>query len=382
MNIAIYDTEHFETAYTLIRILDVSSNRLTLFFPKEMADQLKPMFGDRSGSFEWVYLERGNQTNWLLIHSHFRRNRCELLFLNTVAHHHLFFALLCRRLRPASTVLTLHQVNGFFEPSFSFSPRSVLQYAGKKLLAREVSAFAVLLSTTKDYIKEHQLTKKQVFILPGSHFEHETSGGNAGKRLLIAVPGSVDLKRRQYNDLLQTLLLLREGPAKLHFVILGGAAESRSREMLASLNRSSSSFASVKVYDGKFVEQLEYDRVLSGCDFVLAPLSEQFYEGSAEPERYGLTKSSGCFFDAVRFGKPLILPAHLTIPPELKKQCIVYKEPGHLAALLSNMTDEERLAYSQSAVANAQQFRLHILRKSFSSFLTGLGFAKDHDPAG
>src|SRR6266540_4432714 len=109
MQIVIYDTEHFETTYALIRIFDTPQNNITIFTTVEMSILLKQMLSEKAGCYSWMIKDKRSYT--FDLYKYCRRKKASHLFLNTVSYHHIFFAILCFFLRQTKSILTIHAAN-------------------------------------------------------------------------------------------------------------------------------------------------------------------------------------------------------------------------------------------------------------------------------
>jgi len=366
MNVGIYDTEHFETTYTLIRLLDNGKNKIAIFIVADLAPALKKMLKNEGIEYEWHFLQQNKFNNSGIVYKYCNRNHIDLLFLNTISQHHLLFGLLSIFLRKTKTVLTIHDSNSFFRPQLKIGLCSFLRYAGKKLLVKKMTRFATLLVSTKVYIQQTFKPKQDIVCIPGSFFENKNYKVQPTNTCLkIVVPGSIDFKRRNYHFILQ--LLTHLNMRKIELVLLGGINE-KNKTFLAQCKAFDSDLIKIKTYNQPFVDVEEYERQLINCDFILAPV-QKFFEGeSAIPEEYGVTKSSGSFFDAIRFGKPLIISADVTIPEEIEKQCIRYGSLDELIKFFADLNVEKRLQYSQISLENSMNFTLENVRKRLPPF--------------
>jgi len=368
MNAGIYDTEHFETTYTLIRLLDYGKNKITIFIAADLFPILKKMLRNEGIEHEWHLLQRNKLINSYIVYRYCKRNKIDTLFLNTVSQHHILFGFLALFLKKIKTVLTVHDANSFFNPQFKIGLQSIFKYFGKKLLLKNVTHFVTLLSSTKLYVEKTFKPEQSVFCIPGSFFEGNSYELQSTDYFFkLVVPGAVDLKRRNYSFIVQLLSNLK-AQAKIEIVLLGGMA-GNDQTIVKQCKSFESELVRIKIYDQFFIEVEEYERQLSTCDFILAPI-QRFFEGeSSIPEEYGVTKSSGSFFDAVRFGKPMIISAELTIPEEIEKQCIRYHSVNELAAFIETLNLEKKLLYSQMSLSNSSHFTLENIRKKVAPVL-------------
>ena len=54
MQLAIYESGHFETAYTLIRLFDLPGNHITIFADAQTAERLDELLGEPKEKYRWV----------------------------------------------------------------------------------------------------------------------------------------------------------------------------------------------------------------------------------------------------------------------------------------------------------------------------------------
>src|SRR5215212_2295699 len=95
MNIVIYDTEHFETTYALIRILDTPQNKIAMFTTQKMEGVLKEMLAEKVHMYIWFISKKSSLRFVFKIYNYCKRKNVSYLFLNTVSYHHIYFGILC-----------------------------------------------------------------------------------------------------------------------------------------------------------------------------------------------------------------------------------------------------------------------------------------------
>ncbi|MBB1283971.1 hypothetical protein HRH25_06265 [Flavisolibacter sp. BT320] len=257
-----------------------------------------------------------------------------------------------------------------------------MNFLGKKLLAKSVNSFSTLLTSTKTYIENKYNPTRPVGCISGSFFNGMPCPPvKDGSALVIVIPGSVDTKRRDYEQVFKLAKKWDPQNKQLEIILLGGARDSASRSVLEQLKKLSTPALTFITYQEAHIRQEEYDRQLERCDFVYAPLQKMFAEESPLPEQYGLTKSSGCFFDAVRFGKPLLLPAEIFLPAELALQTIVHSSPEELIQFITHLTGEDLYRIQREAIKNAKQFAIENIARKLDNFLAVLPKTVNPTPA-
>jgi hypothetical protein len=365
VNIVLYESEHFETLEALVRLFDTGAHRIHLLIPRWMENYLDPE-NQLPAQVHWLPDTKKDHPK--AAERVCRQTGATLLVLGTVSFRHWQFAQVCRRLRSGTkSLLFIHDIRDLFEPLWGTGIRNWVQYFGRLRLRRLVSAYAVLLEEIKSYILHHYRPGKPVYVIPGSFYGGGTPTDPDPERLLIAVPGSVDTTRRDYTDveaLARYFENLNEQPG-IQISLLGGVTE-RTPSWVHTLH--------VMVrYEPGGLTQEEFDREMQASELVWLPLAPEFRRDGSPTEYYGSTKSSGAFFDALRYGKPLLLPDGLPVPQILASATIYYSDATYLRYLLlelkKNLVARRRL--QAIARGSAEQVTLSSVRARVLPSLTG-----------
>ncbi|GAA4329147.1 hypothetical protein [Flaviaesturariibacter amylovorans] len=350
MTIVLYDTEHFETVETQVRLLNTGGHRIIVLAPEAVQVQLVAAGVIPGAHIHFRTLPARTWEHPGAVYRTCRTEKAGLLILATVSYQHLLFARACRRLRPLKILLGVHDLHDLFAPVRKASLRGMVQYVGRKQLSSAVSGYVVLLDELKTLLRKKFGVRKPVHVIPGS-FYRPAPPADLDAPLRIVVPGSIDPTRRNYNDVRQLARALhREVPATI--TVVGGNPDGWRPSWFNDYE------GTLQVHSGTFVEAEVYERELARAEIVLAPLPEVFRRSGHPDERYGESKSSGSFFDAVRHGKPLLLPAGVPVPELLAPMTLSYIDHEHLyylvLALLQNPAARARLRDVAAAHAAAQ----------------------------
>jgi hypothetical protein len=350
VNIVLYDTEHFETLETHLRLFDTGSNQLLVLLPEPMAERLTALGLTGSDTIHFQILPHNKAEHPAIVYRACRRHRAGLLLLATVSFRHWQFAQVCRRLRGSvRTVLGVHDVNDAFAPLRSGGLRGWARYFGKLLLRRSVCGFVVLLEEMKQYILQQYATQQPVFVIPGSIYRMPTGTDADSEKLSIVVPGSIDTHRRNYEPV--RLLADAADPEKMQVSIVGAATDAAPAWLTENK-------AALRLVTGAFVTIATYEAELAAANIVWAPLPETFSRPGHPAEQYGVSKSSGTFFDALRHGKPLLLPAGIRVPAILASATISYIDNEHLLYLLNALQQNPVALQRLQALAREQAARI------------------------
>jgi hypothetical protein len=361
MNVIIYDTEHFETSSTLARLFAVPGNSVSLIVTTAMEAPLRELLKD-STDIKWKFITDG-KTNAQEVYEYCRTNKADLLLLNTIAKHHLFFSWMATRLKNTKVWLTIHDVNTYFQPERKPGLRSWLRHIGIKSLVKNVNGYIVLLSSTQKFLLEKFNVRKEIVVLPGSIYRSGTAGPDKLETIKIVIPGSIDFKRRDYMQV-EKLVAALHPILPVELVLLGTARTNKACEFLNRLAMEEKENLTIHIYKEDFISAVEYEHQLSMATLIWAPLSTEFREDGFSTEQYGLSKSSGGFFDAVRYGKLLVLSSEIPVPEELKLLVYKYATIDHLANWINELTESQMDPLWQLAKKGIANFTADHIRSS------------------
>lgn len=122
--------------------------------------------------------------------------------------------------------------------------------------------------------------------------------------LTVVIPGEVSQKRRNYDEVFETILKLKT-PKKIAFIFLGKAQENQLLN-LQNLQKEVPENIEIKFFSEK-IPQNVFEKIMQTADILWCPvqLETTFF---SQREIYGKTKMSGNMGDAIKFGKNAIFP--------------------------------------------------------------------------
>jgi len=376
MNIGIFEKEHFEGAYPMIKICDKPEHRLTIFVNQSTYERFQDLFGTEMKRYEWVVQQSQVSTRDFVktIYQSCKKNKIELLFLNTVSNNFIFYALLAKKLPSTKVIVTLHDANSFLRSSFSLNFRRSVRHVGKILLAHYAYAYSTVAETVLQHMKTEMGVKKKVFCIPGAVYEsrlEKIKSFNSGDPLKIVVPGSIDKLRRDYEFVFSLLNMINELHLPIQIIFLGAAQGEYGNEIIQKCKEYSSIHNNLTFYTGDIVSQDEFDRQLDDCHFIFIPSVIKTTIADSIEETYGLTKSSGNIFDAIKHGKPLIIPAGLNINPDLETGVKKYKGLNELVAFFKLIVTQNENYYqlANNALKNSEEYSIEKCRLKISELL-------------
>jgi len=345
MKIAIIEKGHFEVAYTLIRLFDNDSNRLTIFIDEPSYEQLIQLLREKSGRYKWVVQKKDSNREFIkLMFSQISNTGFDLVYFNTIADNFIHYAWHIRKLGHKNIIMTLHDIRGFFHYAPSLSIRKAIRFAGKRKLIKAIPAFNVLSETLVPLLQQKLQNKKPVFNIPGALFEPDgfiPKDYIAGEIIKITVPGSVDIRRRNYDSVLELLEKVKSTTLKISVTLLGSFRKGHSGSVHSKCVQYIESGSNLHIYETDIVSQQEFDRVMDESHFVWMPLNQFAAVTDGTKEEYGTSISTGNTGDVIRHAKPFFAPSYLNIDPALEKSCCRYSNIHEIIDKLKSLNSSE-----------------------------------------
>ena len=368
MKVAIFETEHFEAGYSLIRLFNNGQNEITVFCYPASQRQFDYLFKDDRSKINWV-IKKEHQSKASFIYTIYqetKKRKIELLYLNTVSDNFLFYAMLAGSLPGVRIVLTLHSIYNFFSTKSLFNPRRMIRAIGKKMLRRAIKEFNILSPTLLPLLQQKFPKGKKIHQVPGAIFEKNAAAITELSTDLfrIVIPGSIDNKRRDYGQVFKLLNLLKQEDIAAEIILLGSFYGEYGQTILAQCREWAKHHADLRWYEGTVVDQPEFDRVIEMSHFIFTPSVIDTVIADGVEEIYGISISSGNISDAIRHAKPLIIPGGLVVDPVLEKSCVRYSGLGDIVSLFKSIRNDGAI-YTKLAIAaidSSQQFTIEKVR--------------------
>ena len=373
MKIAIFETEHFEGAFPVIKLFDLPGNEITVYTSPDTHKRFTDLFRENASRFDWVILPaRGRLRFFRSLYENLKNQKPDVLYINTISNNHLLYAFVLSLLSLKTVILTVHDINCLFESRPSLNFRKAAIHWGKKKLVRQVNEFNVVSDTMLSYLQT-KAKQKKTHNIPGSVFENNYSPQPVNSLLRIVVPGSLDKRRRDYEQVFQLAAIADKEKTPLQIILLGGFSDEYGKAITERGNSFKSDNCKIITYDIEVVDQEEFDRQMDAAHFVLIPSVIDTKICGNIPEIYGITKSSGNIFDVIKHAKPFIVPAGLTISDNLRLSCFKYQKPGDVVAFLKSfITSPGKYDHWQMlALENSQNYTIEKVRERNASLFDG-----------
>jgi len=343
MRVGIFETTHFEGAYPVIKCFDNGANEITIFCYEESYRQFQHLFEGQMEKFSWVVKSQQDSKYKFIyrIYKETKSRKLDLLYLNTISDNFIFYAWILRFLKGVRVVLTIHSINNFFWKLPSLNLRAVIRSVGKKQLIKQVNEFNVVAITLVGYLRTKLAASKTIYTVPGAVYEQrkrELKPSENKKISRIVVPGVIDARRRNYQDVLKLAELINKTGMRISITLLGGLNKEFGSSIIESIKNSPDT-ADLKYYTAPVVDQPEFDREMDDADIVLLPATVQTYILDGIYEEYGVTQSTGTLFDIVKHAKPFIAPRNLRVDPFLEKSCLRYDSMEEILEIIQALEE-------------------------------------------
>jgi hypothetical protein len=366
MNITIFETEHFEGAFPVIKLFDTPGNNITVITSGETYKCFADLLLTNTNRYNWTILpSTGKLRFFRSLYKNLKKQKPGTLYINTISNNHILYALVLFLLPLKRVVLTVHDINCLFESRPSWRFRQAIIHWGKRWLLRQVNEFNVVSDTMIPYLKE-KAKAKPTHVIPGAVFEHKQSKQAIDNRLILVVPGSLDKRRRDYEQVFALAAVADKEKLPLTIILLGGYHDEYGSSISLRAGKFESGYCNISAYNTRMVHQAEFDQQMDASHFVFIPSVIDTKICGDIPEIYGITKSSGNIFDVIKHAKPFIVPAGLSISHQLQTSCVKYNNINDLVIFLKSLiaVPREYDKWQERAFANSLNYTIEKVRQN------------------
>ncbi|WP_265131500.1 hypothetical protein [Chryseobacterium oranimense] len=154
----------------------------------------------------------------------------------------------------------------------------------------------------KLWVLDEEISSEKYQFLPlfyNKYFENRSKDS-----LTVVIPGGVSQKRRDYHHVFKTIEHLKT-EEKCEFIFLGKAKDNELKQ-LERLAKKLPENVSIQYFSDR-VSNDDFEKGMQQADVLWCPI-QQITEFFSREEIYGLTKMTGNFGDAVKYGKAAVFP--------------------------------------------------------------------------
>ena len=382
--IGIYETvRHVPVLYNYMKICKTKKTNVTLFLSEHIYSRLLQNDFDKN-DFNFV-IKKNNESIYAFVKrvKEYCNENIDILFVNTI-HETLSdlikfinFDLKCK------TVLTVHHANAWIKPKLVVNPLKPLMTGDtligvpliKNFIFPYFDAINVIYKPLRKYIYDNMNYQKEIFTFPTSTFEEEiyVNNQNDNKKLRISIPGLIQSHRKNYTPVIIALeALCKKYKDKLEIYVPGQPVGPFGRNTVKQFNKLSE-YGSKIVTFNEFVPDEVFDDLLNKCDIIIAPIKIQTRADNLTYEEYGRTVGSGVIYNAVKFARPIIVPAEFNMLEEFNSSSFGYKDEVDLEQILEDIIQNpaKLKELKVKALENSRSYSLKNLQNYFEKEVLG-----------
>jgi hypothetical protein len=373
---------HIPVLYNFIKICNIKETDVTIFTTQTIYSRLLSYNLDVS-EFNFIVKKKNETLIGFLKRVKIICNKIDLLFVNTI--HTVFFDLIRYiNFNPKTKmILVIHHANAWIRPHLIFRPLQPLDTIDTILSSALIKGFIfpkfvavnVIYKPIKKYIFENMNFSRKIFTIPSSSFEEEFYVNNQDNNdlLKLVLPGIIQHHRKDYLNLIPAIQnICEEYNERFQVYILGqpiGAYGSLVYKKFNELKYKGYNIVTFK----DFVPDYKFDEILKLSDLILTPLKIKTKADNLISEEYGKTVGSGVVYNAIKYGRPIIVPSGFNMFDELISSTIKYKKPKDIeniiVRLIKNPSELKDLKIE--ALKNSRKFSLKILQDYFKNCVLG-----------
>jgi hypothetical protein len=322
-----------------LKIVDASDSNIKICFEgsSKILYYIRSIININNQSWDFVFFNT-LQSDWLL-------NFIFFLFIK----------------KSKTIVLTIHNINSFFMSSKKKSIRLFIKKWSIQLALKKITYFNVFSLNLKQHLLQ-KLSGAKVFILPYQvHVSSKPFVSAQQTVLKVVVPGTIDLRRRDYYMVVETIRLLSH-VSNIMILLLGKPSGNDSKELVKELDK----YKHIVKYHTGFISENDFEQQMVASDIIWGPLQREF-EVDGVIEEYGVSKETGTTFAMIRYGLPALFPKNIPVMDDLSSGVVYYDNAGDLAEkLIALSNDFNKLnVLKMEAYENAKKFGPSAIRHQF-----------------
>lgn len=279
---------------------------------------------------------------------------------------YLLLALSLGRKKRCKLVLSVHNINSYFDLPHTRRTRNILKQFIKRMVFKRADAYNVFGENLKEYLRSRlgkNVAQKNITTIPFSCYnETLVTSYKTNEKFKIVVPGTVNYRRRDYT-FIERLFEAIKG-YQIEIVLLGMPVGEEGQKLVEKL----SSHKNFVVYND-FVSPVDFDQQMESADIILSPIELGIYHDGVL-EEYGLSKESGVSFASIKYAIPLVIPSNVKKMKELENGTLHYSNIPELVEIITNLLDYGKYTrYKELAKENSLYFESSEIRRRLSEEL-------------
>jgi hypothetical protein len=368
---------HIKFLHTTMRICKTSDTNVTVFTTREIFSRIETYLDDKTRYNIMLKEDDESINSFLKRVKRICDEKIDLLFVNTIEFSCMYLPHYIMFNPKSKMILTVHVANHWLKARYGFNIKNIFRTMDanasillRSLVLKKFNAINVIYPPIKKFVKEQTKYSKDVFVIPFNFYDKnkKTSTDLKDDKIRFVIPGLIEEYRRDYHTALDVFEKLFEKYGKrIILELLGEPVGLPGKKIIERCEKLRDKGYNIKFSSG-FIPEEDYDKDLSESDIIFSPLSILTKRATGITEVYGRTEGSALPFEAIQYGKPLIIPEEFEMVEELKSSTLKYKNPVALEKLLSKLIEgeDEVVKLKREAYKNSQHFSLDSLQEYFT----------------
>jgi glycosyltransferase involved in cell wall biosynthesis len=369
----------------MARIADTNGSVVTVFTTQDIQEKIKDELASSETEINWIVAEPDeSEREFLQRIEPLCEQRLDVLIVNTISGSAPQLYTYVRFDPDCPKLLWIYNVRTWLEPKLCtpLGFKKLLDYNSRTFFRRLIlwnyDGLLVQYSPWKRYIEQETNYNRPVYSFPRIFCETDEVLNKQDISYEVptkfTVPGAI-IDKRDYDLVLNGIESRFDPSDDLELCLLGRPGSARAsagfgRQILDRCDRLSNQGYGITSYRD-WIPQQEFNRQLKNSDVILSPLRQIPKERFGYTELHGQTTGTGAVFDALGYGKPLLLPNEYIIGDEISGLSYRYGPFKEFGDLLERFVRDEQFMISakEQSLRNAQRFTLNRQRKRFKKIL-------------
>jgi hypothetical protein len=262
-----------------------------------------------------------------------KRKTYRLGCINDFVRQILYLFLLTTFKKTTILMIEVHQINTLTQIPKTVPLLNILNNILFYWFQRRMDLINVMDSTVKTTIKSKGI-QVPVFVSPFFIFKNQPVVENNLEILKIVLPGRIDIVKKDYSWI---ELIPDVYQKKMVFIFAGRAMSDVDRDYIVSLKKKG--VPTHNETNGDYVSEEVFDELCAQSDIMIGPFKNSFIDGEGS-SIIGVHTSTGCVNDALRYGKPLLLPKGLQVGEQCLQTVHHYEDNNNLCQLLIQLSEK------------------------------------------
>ena len=370
---------HVPILYTFSRICKTENTTVTIFTTRKLFSRLEKYLKKTEGYN--IVLKKDNESYFSFLKrvENICNQNIDLLFINTIKENPVDLICYLKFHPKCNMILAVHHINTWLKTKFVYDITNIRkmietnlsEFLIRNFILPKFDALNVIYHPLRDYILTNTDYEKEIFTLPTSIFEDSkrlTIEQKDDKLLRIVSPGIIAERRKDYYIVLPVFeKIFNNFNENIILQVLGTPVGKYGRTIYNEFKKMRDKGHNVVIYD-EFVPDDKYVNILTKSDIILAPVQINTWGNICIKEKYGITVGSGIIFDAIRYSKPIIVPAEFNMLRELNSSTLKYANSTELENVLKDLIfNPEKLdRLKKEALLNSQKFSSQTIQNYFN----------------